>query len=159
MASRSLSHAHPALANKVRILQEEFSRRFPQWRLIITSVSRTPAEQEALYLQGRVHVDLVNEARARTGMGPIGPHENVEVTWVKQSRHNRMPSEAVDLAVAFDLDGIDGPGKPVIDWNDEIRYRAMGVMAENLGLVWGGRWRTPDMAHVELPTQVGGERV
>ena len=154
MASRLLSDAHPVLASAVRELMEMYAIRFAPWQLVITSVYRTVAEQEALYSQGRVASKLeLNAVRERAGLPPI--YDDAEahriVTNVRHSRHNQHPAEAVDLAVAIDHDGPSGPLKPVIDWNTASRYEAMGALSERLGLVWGGRWRQRDLCHVELP--------
>lgn len=153
--SRSLSAAAPLLAEKCLLLQEEFARRFAPWCLVITSVWRSPAVQEALYCQGRVSRLELNAVRERAGMTPI--YDDVEagriVTWVRTSRHNATPSEAVDFAVAIDPDGPEGPIKPRIDWLTVARYEAMGEIAKRLGLVWGGDWTKRDLCHVELPKQ------
>lgn len=151
--SRSLSDAAPLLAEKCLLLQEEFSRRFAPWCLVRTSVWRSPAVQEALYCQGRVSKLELNAVRERAGLPPI--YDDVEagriVTWLRNSRHNQTPSQAVDFAVALDPDGPDGPLKPRIDWLTVARYEAMGEIAKRLGLVWGGDWTKRDLCHVELP--------
>ena len=155
MASRLLSDAHPLLADKVRTLQAQYVKRFFPWHLVITSVWRSPLEQEALYAQGRVRSRMeLNSIRERAGLPPVYSDEEASriVTKVRSSRHNRQPSEAVDLAVAIDPDGPVGPLKPRIDWQTASRYEAMGELAERLGLVWGGRWKMRDLCHVELPS-------
>jgi len=131
---------------------EEFARsEGGLWRLLITCTHRTPAEQDAIWLQGRADLEAVNAARARVGLGSIEAAENRKVTWTRASQHTVKPARAVDLAVAFDPDGVAGKVKPAIEWDDERRYRKMGRMAERLGLVWGGSWeRNPDLCHVEL---------
>ena len=159
--SRSLSAADPYVAERCRLLQEEFARRFAPWCLVITSVARDAAVQEALYAQGRVASKMeLNALRERAGLAPI--HDEAEahrvVTWVRTSKHNRVPSEAVDLAVALDPDGPDGPIKPRIDWEDISRYEAMGEIAKRLGLVWGGDWRKPDYCHVEKPRESAAQK-
>lgn len=62
-----------------------------------------------------------------------------------QSKHNRSPSLAVDLAPF------------PIDWDDEPRFKAMAVCvlghAQRLGvkITWGGSWRRfVDQPHFEL---------
>lgn len=37
-----------------------------------------------------------------------------------------------------------------IDWKNPEPFQQMGVIAEQRGLVWGGRWHKPDRDHVEL---------
>lgn len=154
--TRSLSHAHPLLAEKVLLLQEEYARRFAPWCLVITSVWRSTLVQEALYAQGRVASRMeLNALREKAGLPPIYSDEEAAriVTKSRYSRHNATPSEAVDLAVAIDPDGPQGPIKPRIDWQSEGRYEAMGEIAKRLGLVWGGDWNMRDLCHVELPKE------
>ena len=153
LQSRSLDDATPALAMTCRLLMAEYEKRFFPWHLMITSVWRSPLVQEALYCQGRVSKMELNSVRERAGMPPIYDDKEAArvVTWSRQSRHNRTPSEAVDFAVAIDPDGPDGPIKPRIDWLTASRYEAMGEMAKRLGLAWGGDWKQRDMCHVELP--------
>jgi hypothetical protein len=42
---------------------------------------------------------------------------------------------------------------PKVDINKdgEADYQQVGKIAESCDLVWGGRWSTPDLPHVELP--------
>lgn len=154
-ASRSLDDATPLLAEKCRLLEADFARRFFPWLLIRTSVWRSPAVQEALYCQGRVPRLELNAVRERAGLPPIYDEEEAAriVTWTRASKHNRMPSEAVDYAVAIDPDGPEGPLKPRIDWYAESRYEAMGELAKAHGLVWGGDWKRRDLCHVEQPKE------
>jgi peptidoglycan L-alanyl-D-glutamate endopeptidase CwlK len=89
----------------------------------VTSGNRTQAEQDKLYSQGR-----------NGNKGPI-------VTWTRRSRH--IGGRAIDLTLFS--------GKNPV-W-DSKHYDRAGVIGEELGLVWGGRWkRTPDRPHFELPS-------
>ncbi len=92
------------------------------WRFKVTSGNRTQAEQDSLYAQGR------------TKPGPI-------VTWTRHSRH--IGGRAFDLTL-FTHDGT----QPV--WESPA-YKRAGEIGQQLGLVWGGRWKTPDEPHFELP--------
>lgn len=152
--SRSLRHADPILAERVTCLVEDYSRRFAPWTLVITSVWRSDACQRALYAQGRRPLPEVNALRKLCDMPPIDDTANAHpVTWVTSSRHTMLPSRAVDLAVALDPDGSEGPTKARITWDDEARYAQMGELARRNGLVWGGDWKRRDMCHVELPRE------
>ena len=72
-------------------------------------------------------------AQGRTKPGPI-------VTWTMKSRH--IGGRAIDLTLFS--------GKNPV-WESR-HYDRAGVIGEELGLVWGGRWkRTPDRPHFELP--------
>lgn len=98
---------------------------------IVTQGNRTPAEQAALYAQGR------------TKPGP-------KVTWTLNSRH--VGGFAVDLA-PWREGGID--------WDDNGKRglwpriaEAMNAAAAELKvpITWGGKWtKTPDRPHFELP--------
>ncbi len=61
-----------------------------------------------------------------------------KVTWVKKSRHTDR--EAFDIAILKD-------GK--ITWKTED-YSDAGRIGEEVGLVWGGSWKTKDAPHFEL---------
>jgi peptidoglycan L-alanyl-D-glutamate endopeptidase CwlK len=88
----------------------------------VTSGNRTQAEQDKLYSQGR-----------NGNKGPV-------VTWTRKSRH--IGGKAIDLTLFS--------GKNPV-W-DSKHYDRAGVIGEQLGLIWGGRWkRTPDRPHFELP--------
>jgi peptidoglycan L-alanyl-D-glutamate endopeptidase CwlK len=87
----------------------------------VTSGNRTQAEQDALYAQGRTT-------------------PGAKVTWTRRSRH--IGGRAIDITL------FQGDRNPV--W-DSRHYDRAGQIGEELGLVWGGRWkRTPDRPHFEL---------
>jgi hypothetical protein len=159
MASRSLVDCDPILAEKFLLLQETYSHRFFPWFLQITCTYRTPAEQQALYAQGREGLDAVNAKRAAVGLPPISPEQNEKVTWTLRSRHTRFPSQAIDVVPAIDPDGPEGPLKVIVDYNDIGRFRPLVSLAEKVGLVSGGGWGKPDWPHIELPTTPAGEAV
>ncbi len=72
-------------------------------------------------------------AKGRTAPGP-------KVTWTRNSRH--LTGRAIDLALF--------QGKNVV-WESK-HYTRAGEIGEELGLVWGGRWRggKTDRPHFEL---------
>jgi peptidoglycan L-alanyl-D-glutamate endopeptidase CwlK len=74
-------------------------------------------------------------AKGRTAPGP-------KVTWTRNSRH--LTGRAIDLALF--------QGKNVV-WESK-HYTRAGELGEELGLVWGGRWRggKTDKPHFELAT-------
>lgn len=69
--------------------------------------------------------------QGRTGPGKI-------VTWTRHSKHNERK--------AFDIAIMDA-GK--INW-DEKAYLKPGEIGEAIGLVWGGRWKSPDYPHFQF---------
>ena len=73
-------------------------------------------------------------AQGRTKPGKV-------VTWTRRSRH--IGGRAIDLTLFS--------GKNPV-WESR-HYDRAGQIGEELGLVWGGRWkRTPDRPHFELPS-------
>lgn len=155
--SREITACATELQSKANDLISQFWKRFAPWYLLPVFTQRTQATQTALYAQGRMSLSDVNALRYKADLPPITAEENArKVTWTTNSRHCIFPSEAIDFAIAIDPDGPTGPLKPKIDWEDESRYKAMGALAEELGLVWGGRWGDP--GHVELPKRVNIEK-
>jgi len=71
-------------------------------------------------------------AQGRTTKGPV-------VTWTRKSRH--IGGRAIDLTLFS--------GKNPV-WESR-HYDRAGKVGEELGLVWGGRWKTADKPHFELP--------
>ena len=63
------------------------------------------------------------------------------VTWTMYSKH--LIGEAVDIAFLTD------DGKVTYSGN----WEAVGRLGELQGLVWGGRWPTPDRPHFEFNHQ------
>lgn len=102
-------------------------------KVVITQTWRSPAEQDALYAQGR------------TAPGPIVTHAESS-----ESKHcceiNGEPaSKAFDFCVLNDNDHI------IIDGSNPL-YGYAGAIGEVLGLSWGGTWPRPktDYDHFEI---------
>jgi peptidoglycan L-alanyl-D-glutamate endopeptidase CwlK len=86
--------------------------------------TRTHAEQNAIYAQGR------------TKPGPV-------VTKAKggQSIHN--------YGLAFDIGVFSKDGKTYL--GESPSYKTVGKMGKDLGLTWGGDWEFVDEPHFEYP--------
>ena len=121
----------------------------------VTCTSRTYAEQEALFAQGRQPIDQVNALRARVGLSPITAEANKrKVTWTLNSKH--IVHSADEKARAFDIVLLD-PAKKRPHWDlkvslddDQIPdYEEAGKVGESVGLKWGGRFN--DYCHFEDP--------
>jgi peptidoglycan L-alanyl-D-glutamate endopeptidase CwlK len=128
MPSRKIEDLDPSMQLRaVRFAAAMASEGVP---FIFTCTRRTLAEQTELY------------ARGRTKPGR-------KVTWTMKSKH-------ID-GLAFDI-CICKAGIPQWDVKVDVDedgipdYLEAGQIGEACGLVWGGRWRTPDYPHFELAT-------
>lgn len=66
---------------------------------------------------------------------------------------DREKSDAMDVC-PYETYLLHGPDKLRWDPSDPA-WKVIGEIAEGLGLVWGGRWKSPhDPGHVELPRAV-----
>ena len=70
-------------------------------------------------------------AQGRTKAGQI-------VTWTKKSRHTSR--RAWDICQ-------DIKGK---EYTDTAFFKRCGTIAKEMGITWGGSWKTPDMPHFEI---------
>jgi len=133
--------------------------------VIITNVDRCELEQIALYSQGRKPLDVVNMKRMLAGLSPISESHNKIVTWTLASKHIPVivslddkynpvkKSRAFDFAIIKD-GKVCWNIKADLDLDGESDYLECGIIAESLGLVWGGRWKKPDFAHCQYMKQV-----
>lgn len=168
MPSILVTDCHPYIVERWPRIEVRFALKmapFGPWFLRRTRTLCTDAEQIALFAQGRKPLLDVNDLRAKAGLVPIpnsenqytvtnadGVHDrsNHQGVWVK----GKLLSRAVDIVPAVDPDGPAGPMKVRVDWKDVNKFRIFGEIAENEGLVWGGRWHKPDMPHVEVPKNI-----
>jgi peptidoglycan LD-endopeptidase CwlK len=99
-------------------------------RVVIISGTRTFAEQEELYAQGRTKPgNIITKAR--------GGYSN----------HNF--GVAFDFCIFPTVNAIGGVGQPV--WDGKEMNEA-GAIGERLGLEWGGAWDFQDKPHLEYKT-------
>lgn len=157
MSSRKLEDLVPELENKARVWLIKCEE--AGLKVIITCTARSFQEQMALYAQGRQDIDEVNRLRQLAGMNPILPQDNhKKVTWTMASKHIINLYDDIsdnDKARGFDF-AIVKNGKVIwdikvdIDDDDVPDYEEAGMIGESLGLIWGGRWHTPDYPHLQL---------
>lgn len=157
MPSRRLEH----LDNRMRPLVERWLARCASelpFGVLVTQTWRDSTEHRAYYAQGREPLESTNGFRKAAGLPPITEAENArKVTWVQFSKH-MLWTDGAPASLAVDFCIVDGSRKPVWDPKADVDkdgvpdYEAVGRIAEACGLVWGGRWKTPDYPHVELPT-------
>jgi peptidoglycan L-alanyl-D-glutamate endopeptidase CwlK len=126
MPSRKIDDLVPAMQEKARAFAAEMASAGVPF--IFTCTRRTQAEQDELF------------SRGRTKPGP-------KVTWTLKSKH-------ID-GLAFDI-CICKAGIPQWDVKVDVDedgipdYTEAGQIGEAIGLVWGGRWHSPDFPHFQL---------
>jgi peptidoglycan L-alanyl-D-glutamate endopeptidase CwlK len=119
-SEKKLVGVKPALVKVARRAAEISKQPFQ-----VVQGKRTPAEQRALYAQGR------------TKPGP-------KVTWTMNSRH--LGGNAIDYAALVN-------GK--ISWNAKLYpaiAKAFKQAAKELKtpIIWGGDWKAKDWGHIQL---------
>jgi peptidoglycan L-alanyl-D-glutamate endopeptidase CwlK len=116
---------------------------------------RDEAEQTALYAQGRDPLEVTNALRDAAGLAPITDTQNRKIVTKArygESAHTVDPSKAVDYYVVHPATGEAQWWEGVdLDADGESDYHEVGVLAERIGLTWGGRFAMRDLGHVELP--------
>ena len=104
-------------------------------RIKVICGTRTYAEQDALYAKGRNASGVV-----------VRPREVVTNAKGGQSNHN--------FGIAFDVGVFEGSRY----LGDSPKYKAVGVLGEQLGLEWGGNWRTiRDQPHFQCRPEWAAE--
>lgn len=130
LMSRDINDLHPDLQQPC---MDFFDRcKDADLKAFMVFTWRSPVEQDRLYEQGR------------TEPGPI-------VTNLKgdQSFHCFMLN-GEPAAKAFDFGLEDENDKYITDGSD-ARYAQAGAIGENLGLTWGGDWKSfKDPSHLQL---------
>lgn len=105
----------------------EAAMRAAGYPVVRTAGTRTADEQARLYAQGRT-------APGRRVTGKSGAPGD-------ESLHQS--------ASAFDFAFLDDRGQP--SWAEEHPWEVLGTKAKELGLEWGGDWKTADRPHVQEP--------
>ena len=118
----------------------------------VTSLYRSVEHQARLWRQSRTRLTIIGkvETLKRDGysfladvLEAVGPQNGPHVTnaCCGESWHN--------YGFAFDALPIIN-GKPEL--KDKVVWDHFGLLAEGVGLTWGGRWRNfVDLAHFQLP--------
>jgi hypothetical protein len=144
------------LIRSLDVLKPEFRRRLEDYlsraaaagyRLYVFETGRTDGVQAAYCLQGRAPLAEVNAARAREGLYFL----NAAGTVYKERGHGN--GTAADIVLMSDKGNLLWPPRAPDAWLE------LGRIAEECGLVWGGRWPPidpktglgVDPPHVQLP--------
>lgn len=118
-------------------LQQLFNEVIKEFDCTVIYGQRTPSEQFELFKKGR---ELKDGKWVK-----VGPTVTDKDGTIKKSKHNYLPSKAVDVCPY------------PIDWNDIKRFRELAEVvkrkAKELGIdiTWGGDWKTlKDYPHFEI---------
>lgn len=149
-----LESLHPLFRAKVDAILKDMKSQ--GWDPIVGSGIRSSAQQEALYAQGRDQLDQVNTLRLKAKLPLITSDQNAKVVThskAGKSYHN-MPeaifpdgASGVVRGYGYAVDIVDRKrGWEAVDafWED------LGTSAKSQGCEWGGDWKTPDRAHVQM---------
>ncbi len=125
MATRDIKDAHPILQDAYTYAEVEYKRLYPNDpQPFLTCVHRSNEEQNILYAQGRTTKGkIVTNAKAG------------------QSKHNKKPSEAVDIGF-LTLD-------KKLSWDSKCFKRFADIIKAK-GIKWGGLFKIVDMPHFEI---------
>ena len=144
MPSRRVTDLSTLLCDLWLDMRATYTEQFPNRELWLTASYRSPVEQFELYKKGR-HLkgqDEQDPASWELDGDPSTQILTYRDGYVKLSKHNLMPSQALDFVILID-------GK--ISWEPK-EYTVVGELAEAKGFVWGGSWKSfPDFVHVEVP--------
>jgi hypothetical protein len=152
MSSKKITDCVPALQLLWFKLQE--GSKLININIILTCTARTEVEQQALYIQGRESLDVVNSFRKKAGLWLLIENENkYKITWTLDSKHiigiKRKQSEAFDIAV---LTGrkVTWDIKADINGDEVPDYIQVANIGRNLGLRCGADFKNPDYSHYEI---------
>ena len=146
MGNRDIKDAVPRLQKLWAHIAKEWPKAYPNDPMpFLTEVHRSRELQLAYYAQGRDPLARVNSQRRLVGLAQITEDENRRtVTNAKpgQSKHQRLPSEAIDIMFA--------KGKVLL--NDARLYEQLYRMAMDFDpkIDWGGHFRFVDKPHFEV---------
>lgn len=148
MLNRSIKALNPDLVKVYEVAVPRYDKKFPLGpRMSLNETSRNELVQNAYYLQGRVNLAPLNEARAKAGLPAIGLEEArhiVSNAKYGQSAHN------FPLARGFDMKA-ENRGLYIGDRGPYYRFWIVfKEVADEMGVpvVWGGTWK--DWPHIEL---------
>lgn len=99
--SKAPEDAEPILITAFNAAKVAFETANKGYAVRLDYTYRSAAMQNVLWMQGRLSLGSVNDARAKLGLPPITAADNKIVTGLKggQSKHNFYPSRAIDVVI------------------------------------------------------------
>jgi len=126
MASRDLNDLHPIIANAYKTALRQWVQLHPQGPFPFpTCTYRSDEEQEILYMRDKNHKD--DDADGKIDE----PDEWRSNAKPGESKHNFLPSYALDIAFRKKEGGLD--------WTESLFYDFAQLMTAQ-GINWGGDW-------------------
>lgn len=146
MPSRKLEDACKELQIKIPKIKGEFELKFPGWNLLIVCTHRTPEEQMEEFKKGRAFDETTKEWKVVDRRKKVTNCDGI----IKVSKHNRYPSDAVDIALQTPKRDlfykIENADKTV-----EEHWAYITELAKIYSLNHGGTWKDPvDYPHLEV---------
>lgn len=143
-----INQLHPTLKHAYTEAKAEFMRDFPGLpRPILVFTHRSNAVQNALFMQGRASLEVINAARKPLGLYKLSAAEAArKVTNARggQSPHNYLPALAFDVAFTRD------EGATVL-WTESLYPKFAPYVLKHAGIEWGGAWTTfRDLPHFQV---------
>ena len=139
MASRNIKDCTSFMQHIWSVGLEVWKQQYPHLPVpFLTCTHRTNETQGKLYAQGRTASQL-----KAAGLSEYTPTKGLIVTWAKpgQSKHNKLPSEAFDIAFK------NKEGK--LDWSTDLFAKFAAIVKPMGGVEWGGDWKKKDSPHFE----------
>jgi hypothetical protein len=125
-----LSTVNGVLAGKIRELDSLYTEKFPLDCLVVEQGFRRPEEQARLWQEGRDAAgNVINASQIVT--------------------HARPGHSFHEYGLAADV--CPATLVATVGWSpNSEKWVVLGELGESLGLVWGGRWKSPDRPHFQL---------
>ena len=144
VSTPTLENVHPALRQRCFQLIHKLAEEGLSFGAFMGL--RSFDSQRALYAQGREPLALVNALRRKAELGEITEPDNHHIVTTKQvGFHN--------FGLAVDLVEDGNPDQVGIQWSwsRNADYLSIGKYTKDLGLIYGGFWKSfKDYPHVEL---------
>jgi peptidoglycan L-alanyl-D-glutamate endopeptidase CwlK len=113
---------------------------------IVTSTKRTLEEQQALYMQGRSKLEMVNEKRKYAGLFELTSKENSYTVTNCDGTKNKSNHQSGDALDIVPLAGTRAVWPPASD----PRWARIAMVMVRNGFEWGGNWTVfPDYPHYQ----------
>lgn len=140
VSKQRLELVHPTVRELAYLLAAKMSE-----PIGVTQGLRSDEEQLALWMQGRMSLDVVNGQRAKVGWGELQPSENIKTVTNAKPGYSWHP-----FGLAVDLVPFESNGAP--DWNDAHPvWVEMIETGTKLGFVSGKSWK--DEPHFQWTCQ------